>query len=258
MAGGVFAVARSIWEHEAFQPEPFTQREAWMWLVGSAAWKPLRIRGSAKRGLELQRGEFAFATRFLAEKWKWSKSRVDRFLSALENRDMLRDTSRDGVKVYFISNYDDFQVVGLPDRDAERTDDRDSSGTAAGQQRDKEETFKHLNIESPPMGAGAPPRESVPKTARKTAMPPLFPGEPERRWATNYWTEKGRPDLVSRVQDEIDQFRDHHAGKVRTMALDWPATWRTWARKALTMSRAPPGSRQIDKPEWKPINLETL
>jgi uncharacterized protein YdaU (DUF1376 family) len=113
--------------------------------------------------------------------------------------------------------------------------------------------------EPPSLRSGADaPEASVPSTPRKTALPPLFPGPPELAWAVKHWTDKGRPDLAARVQDEADQFRDYHGGKTRTLALDWPATWRTWARKALTMTRAPPGSRQPDKPEWKPINLDSL
>lgn len=136
----VFAVARSIWTDPDFEPEPFTEREAWMWLVGAAAWKPIKARGNAGQ-IELQRGEFSFSIRFLAEKWDWSKSRVDRFLGTLKKRDTLRDTSRDGSQVYFIKNYNRFQVVGLPKRDKTGTVD----GTRAGQQRDKEETVKQDN-----------------------------------------------------------------------------------------------------------------
>lgn len=138
----VFAVARSIWTDEDFADEQFSQREAWIWLIGAAAWKDCRVRGNAERGVDLKRGEFSFATRFLADKWLWSKSRVDRFIQMIEKRGIIRDTSRDGSKVYSIKNYNRFQVVGLPKRDSERDADWDDSGTAAGQQRDKEETGK--------------------------------------------------------------------------------------------------------------------
>lgn len=152
-ASGVFAVARSIWEDEDFAPEPFTEREAWMWLVSAAAWKTSRIRG-ARSPIELRRGEFSFAVRFLAEKWRWSKSRVSRFIDMIEKRDMIRDTSRevtrDKWKIYLINNYNKFQKVGMPERDNEidevRDKEWDNRGTTAGQPRDKEETSKHLNI----------------------------------------------------------------------------------------------------------------
>jgi hypothetical protein len=144
----VFAVARSIWDDGDFADEPFTEREAWIWLVSASAWKDRRTRGNTKRGVDIKRGEFSFAVRFLAEKWQWSSSKVDRFIQRLEKRDMLRDVSRDGSQIYSIKNYNYFQVVGLPKRDSARDAERDSSGTAAGQRRDKEETGKQVNRET--------------------------------------------------------------------------------------------------------------
>lgn len=138
MTGGVFAVSRGIFDDPDFAPEPFTQREAFMWLVASSAWKELTVRGAYGR-VNLRRGEFCFSVRFLAERWKWSKSRVARFLSMLENRDIIRDAKRDTEQVWIVNKYNDFQRVSLPKRDSDRDAERDSSGTLAGQQRDKEE-----------------------------------------------------------------------------------------------------------------------
>ena len=42
---GVFAVSREIWDDPDFADEPFTQREAWMWLIGAACWKDQKVRG---------------------------------------------------------------------------------------------------------------------------------------------------------------------------------------------------------------------
>jgi hypothetical protein len=141
---GVYAVARSIWNDADFEEEPFTQREAWLWLIGQAAWRSCKIRGNTGKSVAINRGEFSIAVRFMAEKFQWTKSRIDRFIHTLKNRDMIRDTSRDGFQVYSISNYNEFQVVGLPKRADKRDGEWDSSGTAAGQQRDKEETLETL------------------------------------------------------------------------------------------------------------------
>lgn len=154
----VFPVDRRIWDDPDFAPEPFTEREAWLWLVSKAAWKDGTLRGNTGGAVAIKRTEFSVAVRFMAEKWRWSKSKVDRFIQKLENRDMIRDTSRDGAQIYSIKNYNHFHVVGIPKRDANRDGDRDGSGTAAGQQRDKEETGKQGNKETEqqeaPAGAG--------------------------------------------------------------------------------------------------------
>lgn len=143
---GVFAVARDIWEHPTLADDaPFSKREAWLWLISCAAWGPIQ-RGICGQVITLQRGEFCYSVRFLEVKWGWSKSRVDRFLSTLKKWDMVRDASRDSIKIYYVSKYNDYQILGLPERDSVEDAMRDNVGTAAGQQRDKEETLKHLSI----------------------------------------------------------------------------------------------------------------
>lgn len=150
---GVFAVSRAIWDDPDFANEPLTQREAFLWLLGAAAWKDRKVRVNSTT-IELRRGEFCFAIRFLAEKWQWSKSRVARYLDMLQKRDIIRYTERDKLKVYSIKNYNEYQIIGLPKRDTERDNQRDLIGTGAGQDRDKEETLKQENNISPPK----PPR----------------------------------------------------------------------------------------------------
>lgn len=136
---GVYAVARSIWDCDAFMNQKFTQREAWMWLVGAACWKQTKINMDG-RWLVLARGEFAFSLRFLAKKWKWAKTTVSRFLVTLQKRSMIRDTENDGMHVYSIIKYNEFQVVGIPKKDESGT----QSGTLVGQQWDKEEALETL------------------------------------------------------------------------------------------------------------------
>lgn len=140
---GVYGVARSIWDCDAFMKQKFTQREAWLWLVGAAVWKQASVNLDGRR-VTLERGEFAFSLRFLAKKWKWSKDGVSRFFLLLKNEDMIRDTARDGVKVYLIAKYNEFQVVGLPKRDTNCDAERDTRETAARQPCDKEETLQTL------------------------------------------------------------------------------------------------------------------
>jgi hypothetical protein len=142
----VFAVSRSIWTDEDFPAAPFSEREAWIWLVSAAAWKDIRARGNAGT-VSLKRGEFSFSVRFLAEKFQWTKDKTHRFLKRLQKRDTLRDASRDGSSIYSIKNYNRFQVVGLPKRDTESDNDSDDVATAARQQRDKEETGETVKQE---------------------------------------------------------------------------------------------------------------
>src|SRR3546814_6958127 len=76
--------------------------------------------------VELARGELCFAQRFLAEKWGWSKSRVDRFLKALAEEGMIETRSKigatanhaagQGQSIITICNYDKYQVAADGER----------------------------------------------------------------------------------------------------------------------------------------------
>jgi hypothetical protein len=138
---GVFAVDRGVFDHDCFADEAFTEREAWMWLIAEAAWKP-RTRRIGNAVIALSRGQLAGSLRFLADRWGWNKDRVDRFLVRLKNRDMIETETKTGVTVVTICNYDAYQRVSLPDATAAATEPE----TPARQQCDKREDIK--NIES--------------------------------------------------------------------------------------------------------------
>lgn len=128
-ARGVFGVSREIWDDPDFADEPFTEREAWLWLIGAAAWRDETVRGNHGRAITLARGEFSFSVRYLSDRWKWSKSAVDRFFQKLKKRDTIGVCDRDGAQVYFINKYNKYQIVGIPDRDTIRDTIREDSGT---------------------------------------------------------------------------------------------------------------------------------
>lgn len=108
MSGGLFTVARSIWDHAVFAEEPFTEREAWLWLVSEAAWRPRRIR-QGSGFIELKRGQLSHSQRFLASKWRWSRGKVARFLKLLENETMIEPATDHQQTILTICNYERFQ-----------------------------------------------------------------------------------------------------------------------------------------------------
>lgn len=157
---GVFAIDRGIWDHPMFADEPFTEREAWAWLIGEASFKP-RARNIGGKIVRLERGQLAASVRFMAERWQWSKSRVDRFLKRLKTETMIGTDAGTGLLVITINNYSKFQRVSLPERDTQRDDDGDTRGTAAGQQRDKREDTEYTESTELVLEGGACAREIV-------------------------------------------------------------------------------------------------
>lgn len=85
---GVFAVHRRLFEHPLFKNEPFTEREAWIWMISEAAWKSTKVRVN-RTVFIVERGQFVHALRFLAKRWQWSEARVRRFLERLKLERMI-------------------------------------------------------------------------------------------------------------------------------------------------------------------------
>ncbi len=101
--GGYVAIYRSVWDHPVFQPEKFSEREAWMWMIANAAWTTME---------DLRRGQIKHSERFLARRWGWTKSKVHRFLNRLREAGMTEPASEADMNHLTICNYEDFQGGG--------------------------------------------------------------------------------------------------------------------------------------------------
>lgn len=172
---GVFAVDRAVFSHPLLTTgEPFSRREAWLWLISEAAWKPRKV-GRIGAVIELERGQLAHSVRFIADAWGWSKSSVDRFLTRLKTGTMIGTSTGTGLLVITICNYDAYQRLGLPDRDSNRDAERDTSGTAAGQTRNIQ-SIKEEDMSEPAGGSDAP----KPKTEKRARV--VYTPEYEELW----------------------------------------------------------------------------
>jgi len=127
---GVFAVDRGIWDHPLLaSDDPFSKREAWLWLLSEAAWKPRRVR-VAGIWIDLQRGQIAHSLRHLANEWQWTVKRIRSFLAGLEKDTSIATATDTGITVITICNYDEYQKISLPKGTPSGTD----KGTAGAQE----------------------------------------------------------------------------------------------------------------------------
>lgn len=164
---GFIAMQREALDHPLLQDgERF---RAWFWLISNASWKPTRTRIKGEI-IDLQRGELSFSVRFLAERWGWSKSKVDRFLADLRAESMIETRSKTGTtaghkagqgqSIITICNYGKYQDVSESQRDNANA----KTGTTAGQQRDKEEQrnqeTKNKGLDSD-VGSNTPREENL-------------------------------------------------------------------------------------------------
>ena len=138
---GVFAVDRGIWDHPEFADEPFTEREAWQWLISEAAFKPRRKR-IGHTVFDLERGQLACSLRFMAEAWQWKKDKVARFLKRLETATMIATQARHDATIITVCKYSVYQRVSLPSHQENATPDE----TRTRHERDKLEDTKNIEV----------------------------------------------------------------------------------------------------------------
>lgn len=160
---------RGWMDSPVFAPEPFTEREAFQWMVESAAWKDCRVR-CGKYILNVQRGQFAVSVRFIAEKLDWHRAKVERFLTKLKTETLIETDARQGLTVITICNYGDSQSFHSGDFSQTET----LTEEPPRQYRDSTETNKNtLNTiltpdntkketPLPPKGGELPFEDSVP------------------------------------------------------------------------------------------------
>lgn len=209
---GFFAIDRGVWDHPLFAREKFTEVQAWFWLISSAAWEPVRVR-IGRGSFDLQRGQCAFALRFLATKWMWSEPRVRRFLKRLtDDAAVLVSATREATLIT-ICNYNDYQLsrrTDVPEIDA-RLDAKPTNP------RRKEEENKQSNKE-----------EITISLARKRAV--RLPGGALP-------SERNRADAaalgltISEIENQWRRMRDWSASAKNGACLDWDARWRNWCEK---------------------------
>lgn len=124
-----YKMERGWLDSDVFGGEPYTEREAWAWMIGEAHYIEVETPLLGRR-VKLKRGQFSHSIRFMADKFKWSKNKVDRFLKKLELWDMIQTESGTGQNIITICNYSKYQ-------DNNKKSGTDT-GTGAGQERDKD------------------------------------------------------------------------------------------------------------------------
>lgn len=111
---GFIKLDRRLFEHYIWEEKPFDRARAWIDLIGLANHenKDFMQNGTLVHG---KRGNVYRSKSWLADRWGWSRGKVDRFLSVLEKENMIRENRiRIGTTngtVLTIVNYGKFQDV---------------------------------------------------------------------------------------------------------------------------------------------------
>lgn len=84
-AKGWVKLWRSYWVSPDFDPEPFTEREAFLWSVTQAAHSP-HVQWFNGVQIPVERGEFATSSRKLAGAFQWSEKKARGFMQRMSKR----------------------------------------------------------------------------------------------------------------------------------------------------------------------------
>lgn len=214
---GFFALDRGLFGHPAFADEPFTEREAWTWLISEAAFRT-HTRRIGTHVVNLLRGQLAASLRFLADKWKWHRSSVERFLGRLKNRDMIETRIETGLTVITICNYNKYQAAIASGESSAET----QIETGARQERDKVEGMEQGNVVD-----GGPRATLISTQANELAdeiatitghdlkfLPPSWYGA---AWRVQMWLNDGwaKPIILASVREQFAKKRDGPPSRIQ-------------------------------------------
>ena len=138
---GFIAIARGSLDHRIVGArKPYSDFEAWCWLLFEAAWKPRRVavinRNSNHTTITLERGELSHSLRYMAKAWGWrSPMRVKRFLTRLETDAQIETQTTAGQTIITICNYERYQNPEMP----KGTQTTTQTGTQRARKGHKEE-----------------------------------------------------------------------------------------------------------------------
>lgn len=192
---GFYTMARGYFDHPMFALEPFTEREAFQWMIETAAYEPCQVR-VARATIALERGQLAFALRFLATKWQWSEPRVRRFLKRLESDAMvLVQATREATQIT-ICNYDKHQL-GRRTEDAQN--DAPNVTTATHSRRKEEELKESKEVKKE--------KEDIRSVAIATRRLEQSPDDWPKDFREVFWLEYPRKVGKISAMKELDKVR---------------------------------------------------
>lgn len=219
-----------------FSSEPYTDRDAWSWLIGEARWDDgnLCIKG---KPFPIKRGQVYSSVRFMAEKFQWSTNRVLRFLEKLKNWKMIDVQTETCQNLITICNYSKYQDR----RDTNGDSNRDTSGDSTGDTNgDKQEETQEIQRNSKNVleHASKIEAETIPKIKPEKGkrLEPFLQSTFLSQDIPQEWGDWAHGELHLSVEDinwEWNKFRDWWAAASgqKGVKSDWFATWRNWMRK---------------------------
>lgn len=148
MHRGYIKLFRCLQDNEMWCDDPFSRGQAWVDLLMIANHKDTHIR---KRGIKISvsRGQVAWSERQLADRWKWSRGKVKRFLNELEDDHQIEQQNGtqnlNVTSLITIINYERYQS-DEPQNEPQNEPQTDRKRTANSTMEKNEKNEKNKNL----------------------------------------------------------------------------------------------------------------
>lgn len=125
---GWIKLYRKIAENPLYFAEPFTRMQAWidMLIIANYEESFIYVRGNK---IQIKRGQIGKSQDTLAERWKWSRGKVTRFLDELQKDGQIDQQKSRLMSIISISNYENYQGVDTTESATDNTTERTSDST---------------------------------------------------------------------------------------------------------------------------------
>lgn len=141
---GYIKLSRKFFAHRFWEGKKvFDFADAWLDLIQMASWKD-REQQIGYEKIEVPRGSVVASFRYLAKRWSWSTSKIERFLDMLKNETMIETQKKTGITIISLCKYEQYNGAPSP----EKTPNETPNETRSRQHRDEEKEVKEGNIGS--------------------------------------------------------------------------------------------------------------
>lgn len=142
---GFVAIYRSVQEHWLWtSEEKFDIRSAWIDLILSVNHEDKKMQ-IGRNIITIHAGQMWTSYVKLANRWKWSRERVYRYIKMLKNDGMLRVDATPNGTLLTIVNYDKFAHHGNTNKTTDKTTD-ETTGKTSNETTDETQTIIYNNI----------------------------------------------------------------------------------------------------------------
>lgn len=136
---GWIKLHRQLQENSLWTSEPFTRGQAWVDLILLANHKYgyFYLRNHK---IEVKRGQVGWSILKLAERWSWSRSKVNKFLKDLEKEQQVKQQQSKSTTIITLVNYEEYQ------KKEQQPEQQQDNRRATGEQQEDTNKKKEENV----------------------------------------------------------------------------------------------------------------